>query len=103
MHLSPAFLALLLPIVAWSQPSFTSRFIHSTTIKLSSSASLYEHLADSSATRPALHLCPGEYVVLLGTGAPHWFIVSRSYRDTPNASTNYYMRQSEAKALEYIN
>jgi hypothetical protein len=100
MRLLPTFAACLLPIAAWSQPSFTARFTHSTTIKLGNSAVLYERLADSPAARPALHLRPGEYVVLLGVGAPHWFIVSRSYRNTPNTSTNYYMRQREANALE---
>jgi hypothetical protein len=100
MHLLAAFAACLLPVVAWSQPSFTSRFVHSTTIKLGNSAALYERLADSSAARPALHLRPGEYVVLLGVGARHWLIVSRSYRDTPNTRTTYYMHQQEATAIE---
>jgi hypothetical protein len=67
MHLLTILTALFLPVVAWSQPSFTSRFIHSTTIKLSSTALLYERLADSSAVRPALHLRPGEHVVMLHT------------------------------------
>ena len=102
MRLPSTFAAFLLPVVAWSQPSSTSRFIHSTTIKLGNPASLYERLADSSAARPALHLRPGEYVVLLGMGAPHWLIVSRSYRDTPNTSTTYYMRQREARAIEIV-
>jgi hypothetical protein len=88
MHLLAAFAACLLPVVAWSQPASTSRFVHSTTSKLGNSAALYERLADSAA-RPALplHLRPGEYVVLLGVEAPHWLIVSRSYRDTPNTRT----------------
>lgn len=86
--------------MAWSQPSFTSRFIHSTTIRLSSGALLYERLADSSATRPALHLRPGEHVVILGMGAPHWLIVNRCYRDTPNTTTNYYLREQEAQGAE---
>jgi hypothetical protein len=100
MSLLVTFAVFLLPVVAWSQPSFTTRFIHSTTIKLSSSALLYERLADSSAAHPALHLRPGEHAVLLGMGAPHWFIVSRSYRDTPNTSTTYYLREREARGVE---
>jgi hypothetical protein len=92
--------AFFLPVAAWSQPSFTSRFIHSTAIQLSSGALLYERLADSSAVRPALHLRPGEHVVILGMGAPHWFIVNRSYRDTPNTTTNYYLREREVEGIE---
>ncbi|MFD1874302.1 hypothetical protein [Hymenobacter bucti] len=100
MHLLIAFAAFLLPVAAWSQPSFTTRFIHSTTIKLSNSALLYERLADSAAARPALQLRPGEHVVLLGMGAPHWLLVNRSYRDTPNTSITYYLREREARGVE---
>jgi hypothetical protein len=101
MRLLPAFIILLLPGMAWSQSSYTS-FVHSTTIRLREPAALYEHLADSSAARPALHLRPGEYVVLLGVAAPKWFVVSRSYRDTPNTSISYFMREKEATILEIV-
>jgi hypothetical protein len=101
MRLLPAFMALLLPGMAWSQSSYTS-FVHSTTIRLRAPAALYEHLADSSAARPALHLRPGECVVVLGVAAPNWFVVTRSYRDTPNTSISYFMRVKEAVVLEII-
>jgi hypothetical protein len=100
MRLLPTFIVLLLPGMAWSQSSYTN-FVHSTTIRLREPAVLYEHLADSSA-RPALHLRPGEYVVLLGTAIPHWFVVSRSYRDTLNTSISYFMREKEATILEIV-
>jgi hypothetical protein len=101
MRLLPAFMVLLLPGMAYSQSSYTS-FVHSMTIRLREPVALYEHLADSSAARLALHLRPGEYVVLLGVAAPKWFVVSRSYRDTPNIRINYFMREKEAIILEIV-
>lgn len=100
MRMLVILVAFLLPVAAWSQPSFTSRFIHSMTIRLSGSALLYERLADSAAARPALHLRPGEHVVLLGMGAPHWLLVNRSHRDTPNTSITYYLRERDARGIE---
>jgi hypothetical protein len=101
MRLLPTFMALLLPGMAWSQTSCTS-LVHSTTIRLRAPAALYEHLAESSAARSALHLRPDEYVVLVGVASPNWFVVSRSYRDTPNTSISYFMRKKEATILEII-